>query len=345
MRKPQQMSFKKMHLPYFIFLLLAGCCCMAQDIHFSQFMSSPMNLNPANAGQFDGAYRFTGNARRQWSSVTVPYQTFGVSADAKNVLRIKNVGAGLSAYDDFTGDSKLSTFQLNLALSYTIRLNKKATQFLTLGAQSGFTQRTINYNDLHYDNQYSGSAFDPNAVSNESFANTGRLYPNLNAGILWTRRQHARNIISTGISLNNINRPQQSFFNNQSIRLDQRLNVHFTSLLKATRKIDVLPAALFMLQGTYTQLTFGTSLKYIINPKPNAYRAVYIGMWSRAADAGWLSFGMDYNSLYVGLSYDINYSRLSPASNSRGGIELSIIYILRDILPKRKKYNICPNFI
>ncbi|MEK7227019.1 MAG: type IX secretion system membrane protein PorP/SprF, partial [Bacteroidota bacterium] len=56
--------------------LLSACFFLsslqAQDIHFSQFLSSPMNLNPALAGQFDGDHRFVMNHRNQWSSVTVP---------------------------------------------------------------------------------------------------------------------------------------------------------------------------------------------------------------------------------------------------------------------------------
>ena len=326
-------------------LLLLLNTCIAQDIHFSQFMSSPMNLNPAQTGQFNGAYRFVGNARRQWNSVTVPYQTFGGSVDAKNLLRIKGIGAGLSIYNDRTGDSQLNTFQTNLALSYTFRINKDSTQFITLGVQSGFTQRTINYSKLNYDNQYTSGAFDPNLPSNESFSNSGRLYANLNAGVLWTRKITERNIIMAGFSLNNINKPQQSFFNNQDIKLDQRLNLHVTSQFKLSKKVDILPAVLFMAQGTYREYTLGTSAKYILNENPDHYRALYVGMWTRAADAGWVSAGVDYGNLYAGVSYDINYSKLTPASNARGGIELSLIYIIRELLPKRKNYKICPTFI
>ena len=65
-------------------LLVAAvlACCgltgMAQDIHFSQFYFSPLNLNPAATGIFDGDYRIAGNHRQQWRSVTTPYTTFGI---------------------------------------------------------------------------------------------------------------------------------------------------------------------------------------------------------------------------------------------------------------------------
>ena len=53
----------------------------AQDIHFSQFNNSPLNLNPAQTGLFNGDWRFVGNLRNQWSSVPVPYRTFSLSTD------------------------------------------------------------------------------------------------------------------------------------------------------------------------------------------------------------------------------------------------------------------------
>src|SRR3954471_19404848 len=71
---------------------------IAQDIHFSQFNRSPLNLNPANTGLFDGDFRFSGIHRNQWKSVTVPYKTFSGAFDmstpfpnAENNL----IGAGI----------------------------------------------------------------------------------------------------------------------------------------------------------------------------------------------------------------------------------------------------------
>jgi type IX secretion system PorP/SprF family membrane protein len=330
---------------FFLIFLFGIQSSMAQDIHFSQFMSSPMNLNPAQTGNFDGAYRFTGNARRQWSSVTIPYQTFGLAVDARNFLRAKNVGAGISLYNDKTGDSHFSTLQLNGALSYMIKLNKDSTQFLSLGVQSGITQRKIDYSNLSYDNQFDGYIYNKDIPSIEQYQNGGRLYANLNAGINWIYNIKERTNLSAGVSLYNITRPRQSFFNNDQIRLDRRLNFNIGSQLKMSEKVDLLPAVLLMGQGTYREFIVGTSVKYILNPKRTNYRAVYAGGWARTRDAGFVSIGMDYDNWYVGLSYDINYSNLRPASNGRGGFELAVIYIIRDVLPKRLKYKVCPDFM
>ena len=41
----------------------------SQDIHFSQFYMSPLNLNPAMTGVMNGNIRLTGNYWNQWASV------------------------------------------------------------------------------------------------------------------------------------------------------------------------------------------------------------------------------------------------------------------------------------
>jgi len=53
-------------------LLLSALGLTAQDIHFSQYGNSPLNLNPGLAGVFGGDLRFVGNYRKQWLTVPVP---------------------------------------------------------------------------------------------------------------------------------------------------------------------------------------------------------------------------------------------------------------------------------
>lgn len=356
--KKESRGNKILHWLYIIFFFpviffFCTSSSQGQDIHFSQFMQSPLNLNPAQTGNFDGAYRFAGNARRQWSSVTIPYQTFGISADAKNFLRAKNIGTGISIYHDKTGDSHFSTLQVNLAGSYTFNLNKDGSHNIIVGAQTGFTQRRIDYSNLSFDNQYNGFFYDPNIPSTELFQNEGRIYANLNAGITWTRILEDRKRISSGFAVHNLTTPPQSFFGNTQIQLDRRMSFHLSGQHPLTGKFDLLPSLLFMGQGTYRELIIGSSVKYIMednrsrykNTKVHHYRAMYFGGWARTRDAGFITVGMDYDEWYVGLSYDINLSNLRPASYGRGGFELSVIYIIRDVLPKRLKYRMCPDFM
>ena len=54
---------------------------IAQDPHFSQFFSSPMTLNPAFTGKFNGQVRAAANYRNQWPTINRAYETGTVSID------------------------------------------------------------------------------------------------------------------------------------------------------------------------------------------------------------------------------------------------------------------------
>ena len=56
---------------------------IAQDQNFSQFFELPLMRNPALGGIFDCNFRVKSVFRKQWQSVTVPYQTAAVSMEMK----------------------------------------------------------------------------------------------------------------------------------------------------------------------------------------------------------------------------------------------------------------------
>jgi len=317
----------------------------AQDLHFSQFDAAPANYNPAFTGLFDGDYRFIGNHRNQWRSVTVPYVTYGLAADAKNVLGKNGVNTGINMYYDQTGDSRFTTLQLNLSGAYSMHLASDSSKLLHFGAQLGFTNRHIDYTALQFDAQYNGGFYSSSLPNNESFARDSRFYPNLNAGVAYEWNIASRKHLIAGASLYNITAPKQSYYNDQNIVLDRRVNIQLSGSYPVAAKIDVLPQLLWSAQGTYRELVLGGFGRYNLVDELGLYRAFSLGLFARTKDAGTVVAAMDYDDWRVGLSYDINLSGLTPASNNRGGIELSVIYILRTVKPNRIKHIVCPNYL
>src|SRR5688572_33225040 len=55
----------------------------AQDPAFSQFFSSPLNINPALTANINADWRFISNFRDQWIGPASPYVTGTVSYDSK----------------------------------------------------------------------------------------------------------------------------------------------------------------------------------------------------------------------------------------------------------------------
>src|SRR5262245_54034814 len=74
--------------------LLFAFSISAQDLHFSQFMNSPLLTNPANTGFIpDGDYRLGVNYRNQWASITAfPYKTMSAFGDAQLFQERFNTG-------------------------------------------------------------------------------------------------------------------------------------------------------------------------------------------------------------------------------------------------------------
>ena len=63
------------------FIVAISGVAKAQDPHFSQFFASPLTLNPAFTGKFDGSWRLAANHRDQWPSIPKAYVTTSASFD------------------------------------------------------------------------------------------------------------------------------------------------------------------------------------------------------------------------------------------------------------------------
>src|ERR1044072_3135634 len=94
--------------------LLFGIAAQAQDLHFSQFMNSPLTTNPANTGFIpDGDYRLGVNYRNQWSSImAVPYKTMSAFGDIQLMRNEEGsgwLGAGGVILRDAAGSGNLTS--------------------------------------------------------------------------------------------------------------------------------------------------------------------------------------------------------------------------------------------
>src|ERR1700722_11713439 len=84
----------------------------AQGPGFSQFFASPLPLNPALTGKFDGVVRVAGNYRNQWPAINNAFITSTISVDAPilvNKLPANDTwGIGFMAMTDKTASGILN---------------------------------------------------------------------------------------------------------------------------------------------------------------------------------------------------------------------------------------------
>lgn len=315
----------------------------SQDIHWSQFDHNPVFQNPANVGQFDGDYRLHANLRDQWRSVTVPFQTFSVSGEAKSVF-IDNLSIGAFMFNDVAGDGKFRTIEFQPSASYTKKLTPDSTHILRGGLQMGVNFRSFDAGAYNFDNQWNGAYFDEELSSNESFQTQKRTNFTWGTGVTYEFQQGVRKRVIAGVGLFNINRPNQGFFG-QKIKRDMRFNFFARAQQEIGFDWDILPSIQLNVQGKYSEFIIGSQARYILKDRLGEYRAIYFGGYLRSSDAGYLMLGMEYQDWWAGISYDINYSKLYVASRARGGIEFSLRYILRTFNPKNITHRVCPDYI
>lgn len=331
----------------------------AQDPRFAQFYANPLQLNPAMIGVFEGQMRFTANYRDLYSSVLAnkPYRTLTAGLEFKSpVGRSDFASFAISTLRDRAGTSNFQRTRLTLGGSYMKQLddNRRGNggQYLVIGAQIGAGQRSYNWEDLWFTEQFNeGTAsVDYTADNGEAFDKAStNIFMDFNAGLLWYALFDDNNSIYVGGSMHHLNKPSISLLDNPMEKLPTRYVVHAGGELPFNDNLSILPAVAFQSQGTAMSTTFGGNFRY--RNRDWKELAIRAGMWGHVANKLEQGFGIDaviFTTILemerwnFGISYDVTTSILSVANNSRGAFELSLIYVHP---PQSRKYRVnCPNF-
>lgn len=332
----------------------------AQDLHFSLYHMSPLTLNPAMTGLFNGNARFTGNYRNQWASVmpTVPFRTFAGSVDVSGKSGAYNrVGAGLHVFTDKAGSLNLSRTSVSGSAAYTMALTRMRDYYFVAGIQASYTGSSYDFHKITTGSQFQDGAYNPNASTGEVIDNPRVSYVDAGVGLMWYHIRNIRNYQYVGASAFHLNRPTYAFMLNSAApgtRIYPKYTVHFGAGFELGPRLDLVPHALGMLQGPHFEFTTGSFLKFLLDErKTTAYggTSFYVGPFVRVVgesqsaigtDAVILATKLDLEQITFGLSYDINVSRLSAASTGRGGPEFAIQYVT-NFNNKRVK-TFCPKF-
>ena len=131
----------------------------AQDPNFSQFFASPLTLNPALTGKFDGTFRVAGNFRNQWPTILNAYETKTASIDfgiLKNRLAdVDQLGVGILGVTDRAGDGVLVTNYAGASLAFHKGLDDNGYHQIGAGFQTTYVNKRISNNYEKYDLIYS----------------------------------------------------------------------------------------------------------------------------------------------------------------------------------------------
>ncbi len=328
---------------------LLSCAIYGQDIHFSQFYQSPLNLNPALTGVMRSNQRFVANYRNQWASAlgANAYNTYSASYDQKiQVGTYDYFGVGGSMWGDVAGASRfgMTSARLSGSFSYYMNGGLRSAHYLSVGADIAVTQRRVRTGDLRWPSQHNNGEYDPASGSSEDITNNNILYPDLSVGLMWFSIFDETNSLYVGIASAHLNEANVSFLNSD-VSLYRRYTLHGGGEYGLSSTLSLVPGFVVMVQGPHREYNFGTSIRIGIGEDTG--EAFQVGLWTRLgiqaavsgdggtnagsslhSDALIFSTKFESGKYGLGFSYDFTTSQFKQAGTANGSFEFSFSYLI-----------------
>lgn len=327
-------------------VMLQTTSLYAQDPHFSQFFVSPLTLNPAYTGKFNGTYRFSGNYRKQWPTLNNAFTTSTASYDfsiLNNTLPVNDTwGLGVLAVNDQSGNKILNNSFYSVSTAYSKALDEDGKHQITIGFQGTFASKKLDVRRADFEDELTSLGF--TGVTSEIFGNNPFAinYFDFNTGVMYALSTNGENSFYLGGSVYHVNRPSESFLGGNYL-LNSRATVHGGAFLPVGQYKAIHASFIHQKQAAAKETMLGATMSFNMNYEEVNPLELYVGGWYRLGDALIPYMGLEINGFRFGFSYDINMSSLKPATIYKGGTEFSIIYVGKFKDPFKKKIN-CPKY-
>jgi type IX secretion system PorP/SprF family membrane protein len=343
----------KKTIQIFILVFLLRNMVAAQDPSFSQFFASPLSLNPALTGNFNGDLRVAGNYRNQWPSVNKAFITSTLSVDFPLLPnRLKEGdrwGIGVMAMNDKTANGILTSNYLSLSTAYHKVIDESGLHRVSIGFQGTYAGKTLDGPRLHFlDGLQLDGTWLPSASEPVNLQVVQSRYFDMNAGVLYNGTLNGNNEVYFGISMYHITQPKESFLGVNNITVPSRLTIHGGGYFPTNNPdVTLYVSALYNRQATASELVLGGALEINAGGDENDPVNLYVGAWTRlnnVSDALIPYVALDYGNFSLGMTYDANISAFKVASRGVGGMEISMIYTLKKADHKAEDKVRCPVF-
>jgi len=311
---------------------------LAQDMHFTQYFTSPLTLNPAMTGLVTEDLRLAANYRTQWSSVSnKPYVTGTVSFD---IATLKGklpegdaLGIGVVGLYDRSGSGGLTNTTVGLSLAYHKAFGRDKLQHISFGMQGVLVQKTLDFAKLTFEDQYDPATGGIINNTQDVFSNVDLTYPDFNAGIMYSGRVSDHSTAYIGYSYYHLTQPVESFQSGGNHKIHNRQSVYLGGAFDINENTVLYTSALYQAQAKAQEVLIGSAVGFILNPGHDEEfqknTIFYLGGWYRYGDALAPYMGIEWSKMRLGLSYDINLSSFSMATRGAGGFEISLLYFGR----------------
>ena len=315
---------------FFLFLvvILSGAknLIRAQDAHFTQFYSAPLQLNPALAGSWAGG-RASNTDRYQWFKLYGTYQSHNMSYD--QYVRFLRGGLGINYVNDNQADGTFILNRFDATYSPYIPLFKDSSGKGKIVIQPAvsfcYGIKKLDWSKLSF-----GDMIDPGRgyvyTSQEQINVTQRHYVCFNFGFLAYSKR-----FMGGYAVYNIYEPDEGYLGGS--KLPMRYVLHLSGILgsisDSTKHLNIIPSFMYM-----TQQDFRNGI-FMVNTKYDKYS---FGIGYRFEDAVLFSAGFEIKFFKLSYSYDLTVSDLKGYTS--GTHEANMSFRFLDKKWKKKLLNL-----
>ena len=342
----------KTHLLVFVMLLSCAVSHAQYNIHWTLFDMSPLSLNPAKTGAYEGTFRVGGIYRDQDNFIggAKGYRTPLIFADAPLIWMRKKkdwIGVGGMYYSDKSGSLGLGQTFGAFSAAYHYTVNKQS--YLSLGFQIGSGGRSVDLTgkeifttDFNTTTQ-SASAVDRTAFNTDKKAN----FVDRTIGLAYTTKIDKKTKLNVGIAFAHLGKVKYGInkTGTQAL-LPLMTTVHAEVTRQITKKIGFAPQLMYRTTAKAQELNIQAIGTYDMKPDDAKSPILRGGL-------GYRVFGNDLqillgadlkNNWRIAASYDIETSGLRNAKTANG-FELGVWYTAKIYKkPTVKTVIYCPRY-
>ncbi len=303
----------------------------AQDPRFSQFFSSPLTLNPALTGNFNGTMRAVANIRSQNTEYNNAYTTKTVSLDfpvlSNKISYTDQLSLGVLILSDQTGNKLITNNNLGISMAYLKGLDGDQVRSITLGFQANYSNKRFNTANAQFEDQLTPGGFTNSSSDALLGNNLSASSIDLNAGLLYQYTPSTENHYYLGASLFNILGTTKGFTTGDYTS-GLRKTVHGGMYAPLGYNGTLHGSFNFQQQRGFNQLSIGGAYSYYIKETLKSYLELYVGGWYRTDQTLIPYIGIEWNYFRLGYTTDVALNGSVTGGQLRQSNEISLYYPL-----------------
>ena len=330
----------KLSLLGFAGALLLATSVSAQDVPLTQYLTSPLYLNPGLTGLSDPYdMRFAVNYRSQVLAVNQQPTIKGIASFDVATMQGKlpegdALGIGFMGLYDQSASGGIDNVTAGFSFAYIKAIDRNKFHHLSLGLQAFVVQKHIDPAKVTQNDFYASGSDGLLLSPTQKYDNTDIGYTDANGGIVYSGEVTPRLKVEAGYAYYHLSKPQEVLLT-LTHNINERQTEHLSATYNLSRKLTLNVNGLLQTQGGTTNMLAGSILGIKLDKSTELdirnlkTRILYLGAWYHFNQAVAPYIGFEAQNFHFGFTYDISTVTGNSAGPNQGAYEISAYYMRR----------------